>query len=203
MLHKDMPILRLASTNPHKLAEFKRLLGLDFDLIPAHSSATSSPCKEDGVTFLENAIKKALHHSDGSSDLVLADDSGLRVTGLGGEPGVYSARYAGPKASDAENRRLLLERLAGHDEEARDAAFFCALALARNGKIVATVEASCPGRIAYTPKGTAGFGYDPIFHPSGAVHSFAEMLPEEKDRYSHRARAIARLLAIVPPGEWA
>lgn len=147
---------------------------------------------------MDNAIKKALAYGSGRTGLILADDSGLCVAALGGEPGVHSARYAGPHASDADNRRLLLARLEHLPVEAREATFWCALALACDGEILTTVEASCPGRIALLPAGSEGFGYDPLFVPSGAATTFAQMAPAEKDRYSHRARAVAQLLSALP-----
>ncbi|MGD9896117.1 MAG: non-canonical purine NTP pyrophosphatase [Candidatus Methylacidiphilaceae bacterium] len=197
-----MPTLHLASTNPHKLREFRRLFGTAFVLVPAAFPPQSNPWIEDGLTFLDNAIKKAVFYSTCSPSLVLADDSGLSVAALGGEPGVYSARYAGPQASDDDNRRLVLDRLSQAPAERRQATFSCALALARGGTLLATAEATCPGRIAPSPDGTDAFGYDPIFVPFGATDTFAKMPPEEKDRYSHRARAIAQLLATFPPDRW-
>ena len=193
-----MPTLHLASTNPHKLAEFQRLCGNRITLLPAPYPSSADPWMEDGLMFMDNAIKKAVSYSHSRPGMVLADDSGLCVASLAGAPGVNSARYAGPRATDAENRQLLLDRLAHLAEEERGAAFFCALALARAGEILATAEASCPGRIARFPRGTGGFGYDPLFIPSDASATFAEMAPEEKDRYSHRARAIARLFVAFP-----
>ncbi|CAB4243503.1 dITP/XTP pyrophosphatase [Methylacidimicrobium sp. AP8] len=188
-----MLTLHLASTNPHKLAEFQRLFGPSLTLVPAIFPAADNPWKEDGLTFMDNSITKAISYSLTHPGLVLADDSGLSVAALGGEPGVRSARYAGPRASDAENRRLLLHRLADVPQEERTAVFSCALALATNGQILVTVEASCRGRITPLPRGREGFGYDPIFLPDGALLTFAEMTPEQKDRYSHRSQAVARL----------
>ncbi len=202
MLDSSMPTVHLASTNPHKLAEFQRLLGPSFVLRPASFPTNSDPWIEDGLTFLDNAIKKAVFYSLRRPGLVLADDSGLAVVALGGEPGVYSARYAGPRASDAENRRLLLERLGNMPQEGRNAAFYCALAVARQGKLMATAEASCPGTILHSPRGEEGFGYDPIFLPHDATATFAEMAPEEKDRHSHRAGAVARLLTSLSAEAW-
>nr|WP_246189501.1 non-canonical purine NTP pyrophosphatase [Methylacidimicrobium cyclopophantes] len=192
-----MLTLHLASANIHKLEEFTRLFAPYTLLQPIHLPSSIPPCIEDGLTFLDNAIKKALYYSTVTPGLILADDSGIAVGPLGGQPGIYSARYAGPRATDAENRRLLLERLSQLPDEgaARDAAFICALALARDGQILTTVEASCPGSIVRSPKGTGGFGYDSLFLPSGALRTFAEMPPEEKDRYSHRGRAVANLLS--------
>ncbi|WP_142660559.1 non-canonical purine NTP pyrophosphatase [Methylacidimicrobium tartarophylax] len=197
-----MPTLHLASTNPHKLKEFARLFGSAFILTSVQHTSSSTQWLEDGSTFMDNSIKKAVFYSKLGSGLVLADDSGLCVAALGGEPGVHSARYAGPEASDAENRSLLLARLARVPEEAREATFICALALARDGKLLTTVEATCPGRITAFPGGSEGFGYDPIFVPSGATATFAQMPPAEKDRYSHRARAVAQLLPILLTKRW-
>jgi XTP/dITP diphosphohydrolase len=197
-----MPTLHLASTNPHKLKEFTRIFTPDFVLTPMQRTSSDTQWIEDGITFMDNSIKKAVSYSKERSGFILADDSGLCVAALGGEPGVHSARYAGSDASDAENRRLLLARLAHLPEEARGATFFCALALAREGKILTTVEATCPGRITVLAGGSEGFGYDPIFVPSGAAATFAQMPPAEKDRYSHRARAVAQLLPILLAKRW-
>ncbi|QSR85071.1 non-canonical purine NTP pyrophosphatase [Methylacidimicrobium sp. B4] len=197
-----MQTVHLASTNPHKLAEFQRLVGRYFRLQPSSFPSSYHPWKEDGLSFMDNAIKKAVLYSLGCSGWVLADDSGLSVAALGGEPGVYSARYAGSQATDADNRRLLLDRLANTPEEGRTAAFHCALAVACQGKLMAIAEASCPGTITHLPRGAKGFGYDPIFLPHGASSTFAEMAPEEKDDHSHRARAVARLLASLPAEAW-
>lgn len=197
-----MPTIHLASTNLHKLAEFRRLLGPGFILVPAPFPARSDPWTEDGVTFVDNSIKKAVLYSRYHPGFVLADDSGLSVDALGGEPGVRSTRYAGPRASDADNRRLLLHRLANIPPNKRTATFSCALTLARSGRIFVTVEATCRGAIPPLPRGNAGFGYDPVFMPDGSSLTFAEMTMEEKDRYSHRARAVARLLDSMPAVQW-
>jgi XTP/dITP diphosphohydrolase len=125
---------------------------------------------------------------------VLADDSGLEVLALGNRPGVHSARYGGPGASDADRIARLLEELlaAGGGREAR---FVCALALARRGTILAESEGECRGTIAAAPRGTGGFGYDPVFRVAGLERTFAELSAAEKSAYSHRARAVAALVA--------
>ncbi|WP_018291863.1 non-canonical purine NTP pyrophosphatase [Verrucomicrobium sp. 3C] len=197
-----MHTVHLASTNRHKIKEFTRLFGSSFTLLAPHHASIFNTWIEDGYTFMDNSIKKAVFYSERREGLILADDSGLSVAALEGEPGIHSARYAGPHATGEDNRRLLLARLAHLPEEARAATFWCALALARDGKILTTVEASCPGRIARLPAGTEGFGYDPIFLPSGATATFAQMTPAEKDQYSHRARAVAQLLRTHPPDRW-
>ena len=146
---------------------------------------------EDGKTFEENAYKKASFTAKILGLPALADDSGLEVEVLGGEPGVYSARYAGPKATDAENNAKLLQRLAGIGE--RRARFRCALSLAVASGPALTYEASCDGVILETPRGANGFGYDPLFLYPPEEKTFAEMTLEEKSRVSHRGKALAEL----------
>lgn len=146
---------------------------------------------EDGKTFEENAYKKASFTAKILGLPVLADDSGLEVEALGGEPGVYSARYAGPKASDEENNAKLLGHLAGIGE--RKARFHCVLSLAVPSGPALTYEAVCEGVILESPRGVNGFGYDPLFLYTPENRTFAEMTLEEKSRVSHRGKALAEL----------
>lgn len=153
---------------------------------------------ETGHTFAENAAQKARGLAVPLNHWVLADDSGLCVDALGGEPGVRSARYGGPQATDAANNRLLLERLAGVPLEQRRARFVCAMALSDlTGQIRATAEASCQGRIALEPRGTGGFGYDPLFEIVEYRRTFGELSPDVKAILSHRARAARLILPQV------
>ena len=149
--------------------------------------------EETGETFLENAVLKARHYGSGCGLWTLADDSGLEVDALGGAPGVYSARYGGRAISYAERMALLLRELDATGDEERRARFVCVIALAdpRTGA-VETFEGVCEGRIADAPRGTGGFGYDPLFIPEGYAQSFGELPPEIKQSLSHRARALSK-----------
>ena len=185
--------LWIASFNSKKINEFKSIasltsLPLVFHLaqeIPAYS-----PPPETGNTFYENALIKAKSLKSVKSDVwVLADDSGLEVEALGGLPGVYSSRYAGPKATDAENLNKLLKILHLKGVSDRRARFHCSLvAISPTGEIK-HFQAQLPGQIATSPKGQMGFGYDPIFIPEGQNQTLAELGPAFKNQHSHRARA--------------
>lgn len=187
--------LLIATKNERKLRELRRLLGdsvrlgrieilslVDFPDIPA--------AKESGKTFEENSASKALFYANQAGILCLADDSGLEVDALGGEPGVKSARYAGPNATDTILCEKLLKNLENVPDEKRTAKFTCAASLAQPGKVLFTVISTCSGRIGREMRGTGGLGYDPVFYPDGWEKTFAEMSPQEKDSVSHRARAI-------------
>ncbi len=182
-------ILVLATRNPHKVSEIKAIL--DAPGIEWRSAADYPEVPvpvEDGATFAQNAVRKAVAWARATAHWALADDSGLEVDALCGEPGVRSARYAGEDADDAANLRKLLIELEG--ETCREARFRCALALAAPDGQVRTVEGVCEGRLLTAPHGTGGFGYDPLFVPYGYEQTFAEMPPELKNRISHRARAL-------------
>jgi len=156
------------------------------------------PVPEDGITFEENARIKAKAVSRQVPGLVLADDSGLEVDSLGGAPGVYSARYAGQGATDAANRRKLLEemrRLAANAP--RTARFRCVLALARDGEVITTFVGVVEGGVVGAERGAAGFGYDPLFQPSGFAKTFAELSATEKNAISHRAVAVSKLRTFL------
>jgi XTP/dITP diphosphohydrolase len=189
--------LLLATRNAHKTREFAQILGAEFQVRDLASAPEFAPVEETGLTFAENAILKAVAISKQFPALVVADDSGLEVDALRGAPGVYSARYAGERASDAENVAKLLAELARCDADARGARFRCALALAREGKVLGIFEGVVEGTIVRTPRGSAGFGYDPVFQPAGLTQTFAEISPSEKNRISHRARAIQSLRAAL------
>jgi XTP/dITP diphosphohydrolase len=149
--------------------------------------------EETGETFEENASLKALAASAHFEGWVLADDSGLEVDALGGAPGVRSARFSGEGATDASNRALLLEKLAGIPEDQRSARFRCVIALARGGEVLAHFSGSVEGAIIASEKGEGGFGYDPLFVPVGFSETFAELSAETKNRLSHRGRALAEM----------
>ena len=187
--------LLLATHNPHKVREFSQLLGKNFKLFDLTAFPEIAIPKETGATFEENAILKAKTASPNLPNLVIADDSGLEVDALGGAPGIFSARYAGQNASDAENVSKLLHALSALkiSRDMRLARFRCLIALARNGKVLGTFEGVVEGTIVDPPRGSGGFGYDPVFQPKGSKQTFAEMAAEMKNEISHRARAIAAL----------
>jgi XTP/dITP diphosphohydrolase len=152
--------------------------------------------EEIGSTFEENATAKALYYSRFTPEVVLADDSGLSVTALNGAPGVLSARYAGPDATDEANNNLLLRDLGTTAH--REARFVCVLALAQGGRVITTQQGIVEGTILLAPRGTNGFGYDPLFFYEPLDRSFGEVSPEEKFSVSHRGNAIRALWKKLP-----
>jgi len=152
---------------------------------------------ESAPTFAENAAGKALHYSRHAQGLVLADDSGLVVPALGGAPGVQSARYAGPNASDADRYRKLLMEMETKEGDLRRAYFVCVIALARGGRAVAIVSDLARGLVANEPTGSGGFGYDPVFLFPRLGRTFAELSPSEKNLYSHRGRAFRKVVELL------
>jgi XTP/dITP diphosphohydrolase len=220
----DSP-LHLASSNPGKLQEFRAAaaaLGIRVEPLPRIASLPA--CIEDGRTFEENARKKALHYSAHAASPVFADDSGISVDALRGAPGVFSARFAGPGATDEENNRKLLEELrrvekgagvansasfrppiaergiaaAGRNLSARPAAHYvCVIALAHGGRILCVTEGRADGVILDEPRGASGFGYDPYFFYPPLGKTFAELTAEEKFAVSHRGKAFRQLLELL------
>ena len=192
--------LFLATSNPGKLAEFRALAAaysapIEIAALPEFSSLP--PFDETFPTFAENAAGKALHYSRFTEVLVAADDSGLVVPALGGAPGVHSARYAGPNASDADRIAKLLAAMRDFTGDARKTHFVCAIALAQRGKACAIVSAQADGIILDHPQGTAGFGYDPIFFFPPLGKTFAEITREEKNEHSHRGIAVRKALDFL------
>ena len=192
--------LVLASRNPHKTKEFRELLRAAFNVIDLNLFAEVRMPEETAETFEGNAILKAATVSKDRQLqdrhlLVIADDSGLAVDALGGAPGIYSARYAGENANDAENVEKLLRELRARNvaAEKRSAHFRCVIALAQSGKVLGTFAGAVEGCIVDLPRGRNGFGYDPVFQPNGFGQTFAEMPPESKNKISHRAKAITAL----------
>jgi len=187
--------LLLATRNAHKTREFRELLGPGFDVIDLSSFPEIAIPKETGRTFEENATLKAIAASKQLPSLVIADDSGLEVDALGGAPGVFSARYGGENAGDVSNVDKLLREFRKQNiaTEKRSARFRCVIALAQNGKLLGVFEGFVEGKIVDPPRGSGGFGYDPIFEPKGFDQTFAEMTPESKNKISHRGQAIAAL----------
>ncbi len=153
------------------------------------------PPEETGSSFEENASSKAAYYSVFIPGLVLADDSGLEVAALGGTPGIYSARYSGPNATDAENNDLLLRSL--ENQENRAARFVCVVALARAGRVLTTVRGVAEGEILTHSRGDQGFGYDPLFFYPSLGRTFAELNPKEKLAVSHRGKALRGLFAYL------
>jgi len=189
----------VATRNPHKTRELQQILGSDFTVCDLRAHSEISEIAETGTSFEENAKLKALAVSRKLPGLVAADDSGLEVDALGGAPGIYSARYAGANATNKERIDKLLEELARIDakKEQRSARFRCVLALARNGEVLGTFEGIVEGQIADRPRGSHGFGYDPIFVPNGFQQTFGQLRPAEKNQLSHRARALKKLRAFL------
>jgi len=196
--HAAMADLLLASQNPGKLAEMRVLVaGLPFRIVgPRDVGITSAP-EETGATFIENATLKARHYSRLSGLLTVADDSGISVDAMNGEPGLYSSRFGGEGASDADRNRLLLERLNGVPEARRGARFTSAVAVARGSEVLFQAVEVVEGRIAEGVRGPNGFGYDPLFYYPPFGKTFGEVSHEEKDRVSHRGKAFARLRAFL------
>ena len=202
--------LFLASSNPGKLREFSaaaRARNVCVEVMPGF--AQRAVCVEDGTTFEENARKKALHYSRSSPGLIFADDSGICVEALDGAPGVYSARYAGPQATDQQNNERLLADLHKVEDRRRTHAarspgprggfnraahYMCVIALAEAGQVLTVVEGRADGLILDEPRGTGGFGYDPYFFYPPLGKTFAEIDPEEKFAVSHRGAAFRKLL---------
>lgn len=189
----------IATRNPGKMKEIAALLKstqvkflslLDFPQI--------SEIIEDGTTFAENAQKKAMVISRLTGLLSLADDSGLCVKALQGRPGIFSSRFVGEKATDKERCELLLYQLQGVPLPQRKATFVCAIAMASPQGKIEVVEGKCQGLISLSPRGTHGFGFDPIFFLPKLGKTMAELTPEEKNKISHRAQALRKLKKILP-----
>ncbi|MBL8197741.1 MAG: RdgB/HAM1 family non-canonical purine NTP pyrophosphatase [Chromatiales bacterium] len=190
--------LVLASNNPGKLREFQQLLGAPWQLL-AQSALGVEPIAETGSTFRENALQKARHASAATGLPALADDSGIEVDALDGAPGVWSARYAGPDASDAANNAKLLAELAGVPPARRTARFRCCLVFVRDAHDAAPLiaEGVWEGRVAMQCEGGGGFGYDPLFIDIESGSCVARLDPAEKNRYSHRQVALQSLLTLL------
>lgn len=198
----NLPRIILATHNLHKTREFQELLTRQFAIGDLSAYPQISPPPETGSTFEENAALKALGVSQQLSGPIIADDSGLEVDALNGEPGIYSARYAGEDATDQQNIEKLLRELSARPvaADARSARFRCSIALARGGKLLGIFTGIVPGKIVDLPRGHGGFGYDPVFQPDGFELTFGQMLPELKNRISHRAQAADRLCQFLKNG---
>jgi XTP/dITP diphosphohydrolase len=192
--------LIVATRNAHKTLEIDQILDSTVVVQDLTAHPEIPEIVETGESFEENAQLKAIAVSKQLPGLVIADDSGLEVEALDGAPGIHSARYAGPNASDKEKIAKLLRQLAkaGAKSPRRRARFRCVLAVARDGRVLAIFEGVVEGKIAEQPRGLHGFGYDPIFIPDGFEETFAELPKDLKNRISHRAEAIRKLQTKLP-----
>ena len=198
-----MTELLVATTNRGKFAEVETYLKhLPLKIIPLQSLGNSPLVIEDGATYEENALKKATTLAEYSGCLTLADDSGLEVDALNGAPGIYSARYSGEEGDDQKNNEKLLDAMKEVPEDRRTARFVCVLALcaphSRKPKKKMVVRESCEGRIAFSPKGQNGFGYDPLFFYAPFGKTFGEIDRETKATVSHRGKALKKLAQNLP-----
>lgn len=200
-----MPALILATRNAHKTVEIRAILAPAGWMVSDLSAHPDWPeVEEIGATFADNAALKALAASARlPGAVVLADDSGLEVDALGGAPGVFSARYAGPGADDAANRRKLLAELTrlGVSEPRTAARFRCHITLARDGVRLGGFDGTVEGTLVPAERGTGGFGYDPLFVPEGFTETFGELPAGVKNRFSHRARALEQAMNFLRAGK--
>lgn len=189
--------LLIATRNRGKVSEIRALLGeqalKNVQVITLVDLPNLGEPREEGSTFQENARLKALHYAQAHKVLCVADDSGLSVEALKGRPGVMSARYAGPNATDRENNTLLIDDLKPYQRPWK-ASFLCAAVAALPGRVIAVTEARINGEIIPVPRGSEGFGYDPIFRVEGTANTMAELSVEEKNRISHRGKAMRTLI---------
>jgi XTP/dITP diphosphohydrolase len=184
--------LLLGTRNRGKVKEITEILGdSGWSFRSLQEFANVEAAEENGNTYSENAIAKARFYASATGLWTLADDSGLEVEALGGAPGVFSARYAGDSATDADRRDLLLSELTKTSGQNRSARFVAAVAIASaDGELLNVSEGICEGTITFAPRGNGGFGYDPLFIPNGYNQTFAELANNIKNRISHRARAL-------------
>ncbi|MYL29100.1 XTP/dITP diphosphatase [Halobacillus halophilus] len=189
-----MKELLIATKNEGKIKEFREMFSkYGISVVSLLDHDPSIDIEETGTTFEENAVIKAEAMMNALNIPVVADDSGLEVDALNGEPGVYSARYAGIEKDDEKNTAKLLNELNGVSEEERTARFVCAVAVARPGEATFTKRGTCEGRIAGERQGEHGFGYDPVFIPEGSSRTMAEHTSDEKNAISHRHHAIVQI----------
>jgi XTP/dITP diphosphohydrolase len=186
--------LCFASNNEHKLSEIRQIVGQQYEVLSLQDIGCTEELAEDQDTLEGNSRQKAEYVWQHYGVSCFADDTGLEVAALGGEPGVYSARYAGPQRSSTDNMALLLENLKGQPN--RQAQFRTSLTLFLNGQMH-QFDGIVTGNIAQSPGGQVGFGYDPVFIPEGYDQTFAQMTAEQKNRISHRGRAMQQLVAFL------
>jgi XTP/dITP diphosphohydrolase len=189
----------IASTNLHKIRELREMLKVfpQVDILSLHNFPQYIPPEEAGKSFKENCILKSEHAASNLQKIVIADDSGLVVPNIGGEPGVNSKRYAGEDATDAENRQKLLQKLKDKREHERTAYFECVLSISRPGQKVKCFSAVCEGIIAAEERGRNGFGYDSLFIKNDYDKTFAELDEATKNRVSHRRKAFEKLMVFL------
>jgi XTP/dITP diphosphohydrolase len=194
-----MQQLLIATKNAHKTGEIRAILGAAWEVTDLNAHPEVPAPEETGATFAENAAIKAVAASKLFAGFVLSDDSGLEVDALGGAPGVISARYAGPTATDADNRARLLRELATERVrgKARSARFRCVMCVARDGAAIGTFDGAVEGVIINQERGSGGFGYDSLFVPDGHCETFGQLPGEVKNELSHRARALAKVRVFL------
>ena len=189
--------LVFATGNQGKVNEFRQMLVEEYEICSMKELGVNVDIVEDGSTFEENAVIKAKAVMEATGEMVLADDSGFEVDALGGEPGIYSARYMGEDTPYSVKNAELLRRCEGVPDEERDARFVCVIACAYPDGTVDTVTGVIEGKLAYEPKGENGFGYDPIFYLPDRGCTTGELEPEEKNAISHRGIAIRKMVALL------
>jgi XTP/dITP diphosphohydrolase len=188
----------LASSNPGKLREYREMAAASAVEVDLLANFAEIPAfDESSPTFAENAAGKALHYSRFTAEIVLADDSGLVVPALGGLPGVHSARYAGPGATDADRYRKLLGEMEARSGDERRARFVCVTAVAQRGRVLLVVSDRAEGVLTTEPRGQGGFGYDPIFFFPELGRAYAELSAGQKNAYSHRGKAFRKALKFL------
>jgi XTP/dITP diphosphohydrolase len=192
-----MQTLLIATRNRHKTREIGQMLGSGWEVRDLVSLPHAPKIEETGATFEENAALKALTISQIFTGLVLADDSGLEVDALNGAPGVYSARFAGIDANDAENRFLLIDELKKLGGDEYPARFRCVIVLASQGELLGSFAGVINGKVILEERGDSGFGYDSMFIPQGYIETFGELQSEIKNSLSHRGRALAKALEFL------
>ena len=188
-----MQKLLVATGNSHKTDEIRAILGAGYVVSDLKAHPELPEVEETGTTFLENATLKAVEISKQVEGLILSDDSGLEVDALGGEPGVYSSRYAGEAGNDAANNKKLLHELQGKDN--RTARFRCVMVLAQDGEVLTSFDGAVEGRMLSELHGEGGFGYDPLFVPDGYEQTFSQLSEGIKNQLSHRAVAMQKVVA--------
>lgn len=190
-----MKRIYVATSNPHKIEEISHITrDLGIDVLPVSEICDPVDVVEDGVTFEENAAKKAVTHAELCGETVIADDSGLQVHALDNEPGIHSARYAGEECDYEKNNQLIIRNLHDKGLDSSPAAFVCVIAMKRKDQDdVLFFHGTCSGKIVDTPRGSGGFGYDPLFIAHGQAETFAEMDSEKKNTISHRHNALNQL----------
>lgn len=194
----------IATHNPGKAHEIRTLLAdIPCELVTLDGFSRGSAPEETEETYAGNAILKARYYANAINEVVLADDSGLEVDALEGKPGVHSARYSGPNATDEDRRIKLLQALHTVPVEDRKARFMCAVAVVKpNQEVINVSQGTCEGQIAFDARGSSGFGYDPVFIPSGYLETFAELSQDIKNRISHRANALIKLREFLAIQNW-